>query len=143
VALRGALALSMRAAGIAGLLRGRLERAAGARPPALGPETTITLRLSDRADEPALERLRGLSERPISSARCLVAEVDGQVWAALPLSGGEPLADPFLPALEAKELLSVRVAQLDAHAGSLDGGEGRLFRLDDRFVVPRSAVEPR
>jgi hypothetical protein len=144
VAGRGALALGMRAARIAGLLRGGLERATEARPPALGPETTITLRLSDRADEPALERLRGLSERPIpSSGRYLVAEVDGQVWAALPLSGGEPLADPFLPALEAKELLSVRVAQLGARAGSLDGGEGRLFRLDDRFVVPRSAVESR
>jgi hypothetical protein len=128
---------------MAGLLRGRVWRAAEARPPALGPETMITLRLSGRADEPALERLGGLSERPIPSDRYLVAEVDGQIWAALSLSGGEPLADPFLPALEVKALLSLRVAQLDARAGSLDGGEGRLFRLDDRFVVPRSAVESR
>jgi hypothetical protein len=145
VAGGGAFALGMRAraARIAGLVRGRVWRAAEARPPALGPETTITLRLSDRNDEPAIERLGGLSERQLPSGRYLVAEVDGRVWAALPLSGGEPLADPFLPALEVKELLSLRVAQLDAHAGSLDGGEGRLFRLDDRFVVPRSVVESR
>jgi hypothetical protein len=145
VAGRGALALGMRAraARIAGLVRSRVWRATEARPPALGPETTITLRLSDRSDEPAIERLGGLSELQLHSSRYLVAEVDGRVWAALPLSGGEPLADPFLPALEVKELLSLRVAQLDAHAGSLDGGEGRLFRLDDRFVMPRSAVESR
>jgi hypothetical protein len=145
VAGRGALTVGMRgrAARIAGLVRGRVWRAAETRPPALGQETTITLRLSDWADEPAIERLRGLSERQLPSGRYLVAEVDGRVWAALPLSGGEPLADPFLPALEVKELLSLRVAQLDAHAGSLDGGEGRLFRLDDRFVVPRSVVQSR
>jgi hypothetical protein len=128
---------------MAGLLRGRVWRAAEARPPALGPEATITLRLSDRADEPAIERLGGLSERQLPSDRYLVAEVDGQIWAALSLSGGEPLADPFLPALEVKALLSLRVAQLGAHAGSFDGGEDRLVRLDDCFVVPRSAVEPR
>lgn len=100
-----------------GLLNGPVSsRASEARPPALGPATTITLRLSDRADEPAIERLGRLSERQIPSGRNLVAEVDGQIWAALPLSGGEPIGDPFLPALEVKELLSLRAAQLDALA---------------------------
>jgi hypothetical protein len=128
-----------------GLLSGRFSRAGEGepRPPTLGHETTITLRLSDRADEPAIERLGRLSERPIPSDRSLVAEVDGQVWAVLPLSGGDPFADPFLPALEVKELLSLRAAQLEAHAGSQDRDDGRLVGVDDRLVVPRALVESR
>ena len=92
--------------------------------------------------EPAIERFGKLSELQPPPGRYLVAEVDGRVWAVQPLSGGEPLADPFLPALEVKELLSLRVAQLDANAGSRDG-DGRLLRLDDRLVVPRPLVESR
>jgi hypothetical protein len=84
-----------------------------------------------------------LSERQPPPGRYLVAEVDGEVWAVHPLPGGEPLADPFLPALEVKELLSLRVAQLGANVGSRDGGDGRLLRLDDRLVVPRPLVESR
>jgi hypothetical protein len=125
------------------LFTGRLSVADEARPPALRPATTITLRLSTRRDEPAIERLGRLSERQIPAGRHLVAVVDGQVWAALPLSGGEPFADPFLPALEVKELLSLRVAQLDADARSRGGDDGRLVRLDDNLVVPRPLVESR
>jgi hypothetical protein len=131
-------------ASLRGLLNGRLpSRAREARPPALGPDATITLRLSDRADEPAMEQLARLTERQTPAGRNLVAEVDGQVWAVLPLSGGEPFADPFLPALEVKELLSLRAAQLETQAGSPDRDDGRLVRLDDRLVVPRTLVEPR
>jgi hypothetical protein len=126
-----------------GLLNGRASwRAAEPRPPALREEAAITLRIAHQAKEPAIERLGNLSERQIPSGRYLVAEVDGHVWAVQPLSGGEPLSDPFLPAREVKELLSLRVAQLDAGAGSRDG-DGRLVRLDDRLVVPRPLVEPR
>jgi hypothetical protein len=142
VAGRRAPALTVRAAfeRLLGLLNGRLSGADEARPPALRPATTITLRLSTRRDEPAIERLGRLSERQIPSGRHLVAEVDGQVWAALPLSGGEPLADPFAPALEVKELLSLRVAQLAADG---DRGDGQLVRLEDNLVVPRPLVESR
>jgi hypothetical protein len=119
-----------------GPLRGRPRGAAEARPPTLEPASAITIRLSDRTDEPAIERLGKLSERQIPSGRYLVAEVDGHVWAALPLSGGEPLADPFLPALEVKELLSLRAAQLEAGASCSVG-------LDDCLVVARPLVESR
>jgi hypothetical protein len=118
-------------------------RVAEARPPALGPERTIKLRVADRDEERALQRLGELSGTPIAAGRYLVAEVDGDVWAALPLAGGEPFADPFLPALEVKELLVLRRGQLDAEASSADRDDGRLVRLDDRLVVPRTLVEPR
>jgi hypothetical protein len=113
------------------------------RPPALEPERTITVRVADLAQEPALERLGELSGLPTPPGRYLVAEVDGEVWAALPLAGGEPFADPFLPALEVKELLALRRGQLDAQAGSANRDDGKLVRLDDRLVVPRTLVEPR
>jgi hypothetical protein len=130
------------ARGIFGLLKSRLSRAAEARPPMLGTGVTITIRLSDPADEAALERFAQLSGRQMPSGRFLAADVDGELWAALPLSGGEALADPFLPALEVKELLALRAAQLETHAASLEP-DVRLARLDDRLVVPRSLVEPR
>jgi hypothetical protein len=55
-----------------------------------------------------------LSGRETTSGRYLVADVDGEPWAALPVSGGDPLSDPFRPAMELKALLSQRAAQLDA-----------------------------
>jgi hypothetical protein len=112
VARRAARALNLR-----GLVRG--ERAE-ARPPALAAAASITVRLADRGDQAAIERLAELSDRLAPSGRYLVADVDGQLWAALPLSGGETLADPFLPAQEVKALLSLRAAQLDARKGAWD-----------------------
>ena len=99
---------------IHGLLGGRPRRAAEPRPPALGAAATITLRLAGPGERAAVERLAELSSRVAPSGRYLVAEVDGDLWAALPLSGGEPVADPFLPALEVKALLLLRAAQLEA-----------------------------
>lgn len=139
---RAALALRVRsgAAHILGLFGGRLQRAAEARPPALGAASTITLRLSAGADESTLERFAELSGREVPSGRHLVAEVDGEVSAALPLSGGEALADPFLPALELKELLSLRAAQLQAHAASLD--RRPLMPTAVRSVAAITTVRP-
>jgi hypothetical protein len=127
---------------VLGLLSGRPSAADEARPPALRSATTITLRLSNWSDEPAIERLGRLTERQVPAGRFLVAEVDGEIWAVLPLFGGEPIGDPFLPALEVKELLSLRVAQL-AVAGARDEDDGRLVRVDDNLVVPRPLVESR
>jgi hypothetical protein len=128
------------AARIHGLLRGGRSHAGEARPPALAPTAAITLRLADPGEETAIERLAGLSGRVAPSGRYLLAEVDGQLWAALPLGGGEAFADPFLPAMEVKALLSLRAAQLDA---VLAGGDSPLVGLDDRLVVARPLVESR
>lgn len=139
---RAARALSLRAAAgrIHGLIRGTRSHAAEARPPALAPPATITLRFADPGEETAIERLAELAGRVALPGRYLVAEVDGQLWAALPLGGGEALADPFLPAMEVKALLSLRAAQLDA---VLAGGDSLLVGLDDGLVVPRPLVESR
>ena len=58
-------------------------------------DETVSLRLGRVSDDPILEQLAALEGRELYDGRHLVAEVNGEVVAALPLAGGEPLADPF------------------------------------------------
>lgn len=90
----------------------RRARSSGARPPHVCSGAVISIRLARRDEDAALERLAQLSEHPVPSGRALVAEVDGQVRAALPLARGPMLVDPFHPSSEVRELLSLRAAQL-------------------------------
>ena len=60
----------------------------------------------------ALERLAGLDSRPLPPGPHLVAERDGRTDAALSLSTGELIADPFRRTAELRELLR-------CHAGGL------------------------
>ena len=82
------------------------------------PVTRVTLRYAVAADRPRLRHLAELDcvKPPVGSA--LVAEVDGRVRAALPLDGGEPIADPFFPGRELLELLRIRAIQLDGARGA-------------------------
>jgi hypothetical protein len=52
----------------------------------------------------------------VPSGRALVAEVDGELWAALPLATGKMLVDPFRPSSEVQQLLSLRATQLRREA---------------------------
>jgi hypothetical protein len=89
-----------------------------ARPPRVDGGAVISLRLAATGDEAALEQLAQLSGRAHAQGPWMVAEVDGQLWAALPLAGGEPLIDPFRPTAELRELLSLRAKQLGATSAS-------------------------
>jgi hypothetical protein len=42
----------------------------------------------------------------------LLAEIDGEPWAAIALDGGRPIADPFRPTAALVDLLRRRAAQL-------------------------------
>jgi hypothetical protein len=75
---------------------------------------TVLIRSTRPEDERALVRLAQLEGRPrLRRFRVLVAEVQGEVLAALPLGGGEPIADPFRPTAPLVEMLKLRAAQLD------------------------------
>ena len=76
------------------------------------PESGITIRLARRSDATALARLAALEERSVPSGRVIVGVVDGALVAALPLEGGEPLADPFQPTFDLLSLLRLRARQL-------------------------------
>jgi hypothetical protein len=83
--------------------------------PAAAPraETSeIELRLCRADDDPALERLGVLAERPVPSGRLVVALVNGDLVAALPLVGGAAISDPFVRTAHLKPLLELRASQL-------------------------------
>jgi hypothetical protein len=75
-------------------------------------EAEIELRLCRDADDPALERLAALAERPLPFGRLVVALVNGKLVAALPLTGGHALTDPFSRTAHLLRLLELRVEQL-------------------------------
>jgi hypothetical protein len=89
-----------------------MNEARRSRPPRLDAGAVISLRLAATGDEAALEQLAELSGRAKALGPWIVAEVDGRLWAALPLAGGEPLADPFRPTVELRALLTLRAKQL-------------------------------
>ena len=72
----------------------------------------VALRLCCVSDDGAISRLAALEERPEPRGRFVVAEVNGQIVAALPLGGGEPLRDPFARTAHLIRLLEVRADQL-------------------------------
>jgi hypothetical protein len=78
----------------------------------------LRLRYALATDSPALSRLAAFDERPVPDAPLLVAEVDGELRAALSLWSGQSIADPFHRTAALVELLAVRSAQLTAAASS-------------------------
>jgi hypothetical protein len=79
---------------------------------------TVVLRLCSVHDDPALDRLALLEEKPLPNGRHVVAEVDGTIVAALPLAGGPALADPFRATGHFLPLLELRRKQLAPHEHS-------------------------
>jgi hypothetical protein len=74
---------------------------------------TLTIRPAVSADAEALRRLAQLDSAPTPApAPMLIAEVAGELRAAVPLYGGRPLADPFRPTAELVALLTERARQI-------------------------------
>lgn len=72
----------------------------------------ITVRVADDGDASALVRLAALDSAPVPDRPTLVAEIDGEPVAALPLNAGRAVADPFRRTSAAVEMLELRAAQL-------------------------------
>jgi hypothetical protein len=74
---------------------------------------TLTIRMAMSADAEALGRLAQLdSAPPPAPVPLLVAEVGGELRAALPLDGGPAIADPFQRTAELVAILAERRRQL-------------------------------
>jgi hypothetical protein len=67
--------------------------------------TALTIRRADLADLAALDRLAALDSTTAPTGDVLVAEVAGELWAALEITSGTVIADPFRPSGELVELL--------------------------------------
>jgi hypothetical protein len=77
----------------------------------------VTIRRAGSADGTALRRLAALAESRPLHGDVLVAEVAGELRAALALDDGRTIADPFRPTLALRELLQLRRAKLVQAAG--------------------------
>lgn len=83
---------------------------------------TVTVREARPTDFEALVRLAALDSKRLPDGRLVVAEVDGRLLAAVPVRGGEAIADPFEYTANLVMLLELRAAQLRALEGDRLGG---------------------
>ena len=74
---------------------------------------SVTLRLASPGDERAVGRLAALDSSTPPARPLLLADVDGQPLAALALSDGSVVADPFQATADLIDLLRARARQLD------------------------------
>ena len=101
----------------------------------MAPHTTptITIRPAYADDAESLVRLAVLDSAPaVPSGELLLAEIDGELRAALSLSDGSAIADPFHPTADMIELLRV-------HAAAMEPWGGRSRR---RLRQPRLRLRP-
>ena len=89
--------------------------------------SSITIRHATHEDNRALARLAALDEGPAPRGDTLLALVDGELLAAVPLDGGAVVADPFHHTAELVELLRMRAAQ--GHAAREARGPHLIPRL--------------
>jgi hypothetical protein len=68
----------------------------------------ITIRRANPADGDALVRLAGRDSQHLPSDEFMLAEVGGELWAAVGVTTGQLVADPFRPSGEVAEFLRVR-----------------------------------
>ena len=78
--------------------------------------TGVTIRIATPADARVLHRLAALDSTRYDGGPALVAEVGDELWAAVSLSDGAMMTDPFRPSGELLALLAERARQLHAPA---------------------------
>ena len=76
--------------------------------PSHNETTKYVIRLATTADVPALRRLVTACRVPLFCGPALVAEIDGNLGAALSLADGRAIAEESAPANAAKRLLRAR-----------------------------------
>jgi hypothetical protein len=84
-----------------------------ASPPPAATVGSLTLRFGFPDDSGALARLAALESSEPLATPVLLAEVGGELHAALSLADGRVVADPFRPTVALVDLLRARAVQLD------------------------------
>ncbi len=72
----------------------------------------ISIRLAGARDVDDLGTLAALAESTPLEGDVLIAEADGELWAAVQLSDGRTIADPFRPTWSLRQLLLTRRSSL-------------------------------
>jgi hypothetical protein len=73
-----------------------------------GNSGSVTIRAAGTLDGAALRRVAQRDSRPVPEGELLVAEVDGELQAAIELATGEVIADPFRRTGELVRMLVLR-----------------------------------
>lgn len=73
--------------------------------------TALTIRALNAGDDASLRRLEGLDTRTRPEGDLLGAELNGELVAAISMSTGESIADPFKRTSEIRDMLELRFAQ--------------------------------
>src|SRR3954452_2182243 len=73
---------------------------------------SISIRTAHRDDYTALWHVAALDDSTLPDGRLLLAELDGEVAAAVSIDTREAVADPFRHTAEAVDLLRLRAGQL-------------------------------
>lgn len=107
-----------------------------ARPVAI--ESSVTLRLASTSDEKSLARLAELDSAGPQQRPVLVAELDGQLLAALSLSDGRAVANPFHPTADLVDLLRARAQHIRAQSPTKRCGRLRSWAR----LCPPTRIEP-
>ena len=106
----------------------------------------VTLRLAREEDREALRRLAELDSSTVPPAPTMVADLDGELVAAVSIADGATVADPFVPTADLVDLLRLRVGQLRAgehSAPSIGSGRRSLVARAARLVGLLGAGEER
>jgi hypothetical protein len=82
--------------------------------PPVATDRSVTLRFASPADQGPLARLAELDSTTPPAQPVLLAEVDGQLRAALALTDGTVIVDPFHPTADLIDLLRARARHLAA-----------------------------
>jgi len=93
-------------------------------------ENSLTLRLARPADADAVAELSALDSATTPAQPVLIAEIEGEIQAAISLSDDTVVADPFRPTVALVAILQARAQQLRRPAG----GTRRRRRFE---LVPR------
>jgi hypothetical protein len=93
--------------------------------PKIPAAASITIRPSYADDDLALIRLAALDSAPTPSGPMLLAEVDGELRAAVSLEDHSAIADPFFPSLHLVTLLRTHAGETARRSGS----RPRSYRL--------------
>jgi hypothetical protein len=97
----------------------------------------IVIRVAERDDAAALHRLAQLDSAAPPAGPVLLAEAGGAARAALSLSDGRAVADPFFPTQHLVALLRVHARELEGRAASR-ARRGLRLRLRRRAAAPLS-----
>jgi hypothetical protein len=76
-------------------------------------EDQVTIRTLSESDRESVVRLAQLDSSPAPEGRLLGAVVGGRLVAALSLTSGESVANPFIPSDAAHSMLRLRAKQLN------------------------------